>query len=233
MGAPPLAQAPSRRGGLAAAAALALALLAPGAAGADAGEAPSATPNTANLAGADQKTHALRLRFAEGRALQAAGRWADALERFQQIARVRPTPHVLFHVALCHDELGRLHEAARVYRQARDGARVGAPDVLAEAEERLRWLDLRMPRALVTLDGEIGGVTLRIDGAPVPVGEPVRLDPGPHVLVAMRGGVPVAAAAFSASQHQTRLLRLRIYSAAPAAPAAPAARALSPGGGPA
>ncbi|MCC6552262.1 MAG: tetratricopeptide repeat protein, partial [Polyangiaceae bacterium] len=57
-------------------------------------------------------TRALRLRFAEGRALEAAGRWADALARFEAIARARPTPGVRFHVALCHDRLGRLRLAA-------------------------------------------------------------------------------------------------------------------------
>ena len=197
-----------RRVARAAAAAVALALLAPATASGD--------------------TRALRLRFAEGRTLADAGRWADALDRFEEVARARPTPHVLFHIAACNDRLGRLQEAALGYRRARDAAVGVAPDVSATAEVRLAALEARMPRILVFLDGAVEGVSLLVDGAAADAATPVRVDPGPHVVVALRKGVPVAAAALSALERQTRVVKLRIYPAAPArgpAPTSPIARA--------
>lgn len=175
-----------------AAAALALALLAPAPAAGD--------------------SHALRLRFSEGRSLAQAGRWADALARFEEIARTRPTPQVLFHIAACQDRLGRLIHAERTYTRARDTAGDAAPEVAAAAGERLLGLEPRIPRLLVHLEGAVEGVELRLDGAPVRAFRVLRVDPGPHMLVALRDGVPVAAAALSTRERQTRLLRLRIYS---------------------
>jgi tetratricopeptide (TPR) repeat protein len=163
-------------------------------------------------AGAEEpQAHALRIRFAEGRALQEVGRWADALPHFEEIARARPTAHVTFHIALCLDRLGRLRNAERVYLAAIAAAGRSAPDVAADAQEHLADLGARMPRVLVTLTGATEGVTLLLDGEPVSRAALSRTDPGPHTVVAMRGGIPVAAIAFSVLERRTKLLRLQIY----------------------
>lgn len=159
----------------------------------------------------DDETRALRLLFAQGLTLEGAGRWADALERFEAIARVRPTPNVRYHIGLCNDRLGRLVEAERTYRGARDVARVTAPEVIGEIDARLQELDGRMPRLVITIAGERDGVTVLLDGEPVQPSKVVRTDPGPHVAVAMRHGIPVAASAFSIHERRTRYVTLKVH----------------------
>jgi len=152
----------------------------------------------------------LRVKFGEGVALEAVGRWADALDRFGDIARVRPTPEVEFHVGLCLDRLGRLRQADRAYREARDRGWFTAPLVVSEANERLRDLDARMPRVTVGLDGDSRNVTILLDGERVDGGVVQRLDAGPHVAIAARNGVPLAAVAFSTQERRSRQITLRV-----------------------
>jgi tetratricopeptide (TPR) repeat protein len=161
----------------------------------------------------DLDTHALRVRFAEGRALEEVGRWADALTRFEDVARARPTAHVTFHIALCLDHLGRFLAAEQVYRAAITAAGAGAPDVAADARARLAELEPRIPRIFIALEGEPRGVALLLNGAPVSAATFVRVDPGPHTVVATRDGIPIAAAVLSVQERRTKLVPLRIYSA--------------------
>lgn len=162
----------------------------------------------------------LRLKFAEGYALEIAGRWADALDRFLEVSRARPTPEVEFHVALCQERLGRFVEAEQGYRRARERARdAGAADagearaasralVVREAEERLADLEPRVPRLVVLISGDAADVEVLLDGATLPSPSPHRVNPGPHLVVAVREGLPVAAVAFAAQEARTRHVTL-------------------------
>ena len=190
-------------------AALVLAVSVTAPASATAGATASATAGATS----SKNTLALRLRFAEARGLAAVGRWADALAMFEEVARAKPTPHVMFHIATCNEQLGRLQEAGRIYRKARDAARGNDAGVAAESESRLLALEMRMPRLTVHLEGAPEKVTLLVDGVAAMAAEVIRLDPGPHVVVAMREGQQVAAAALSVLEWQARSVRLRIYPA--------------------
>jgi hypothetical protein len=159
----------------------------------------------------DAQTRMLRLRFAQGIALEGASRWADALDRFEDIAHVRATPHVRFHIALCHDRLGRLLHAQRLYHDARAAARASAPAVIPEIENRLQDLDARIPRLALVIAGTTEGVTVQLDGARVDSSKLLRVDPGPHIAVAARHGVPVAASAFSILERRTKVVSLMVY----------------------
>src|SRR5690606_33663825 len=102
----------------------------------------------------DSATRALRLKFVRGLTLENAGRWADALERFEAIVRLRPMANVTFHLGLCNDRLGRLLAAERLYRDAREVAlHAMAPAVLAEIAARLQDLEACMPRIVLNLTG--------------------------------------------------------------------------------
>ncbi|AUX39773.1 hypothetical protein SOCE26_011680 [Sorangium cellulosum] len=166
----------------------------------------------------DVATRALRLQFAQGLTLEGAGRWADALERFEAIARLRPTANVTFHIGLCHDRLGRLLKAERTYHDARTAARAAPPEalaaspaMLAEIDARLHDLDGRMPRIVLNLAGATEGVIVLLDGAPVQPSKALRADPGPHVAVVLRDGIPVAASAFSSHERRTRFVTLTVH----------------------
>ncbi|WP_437999540.1 tetratricopeptide repeat protein [Sorangium sp. So ce185] len=166
----------------------------------------------------DGATRALRLQFAQGLTLEGAGRWADALARFEVIARHRPTANVAFHIGLCHERLGRLRTAERTYQDARATARAAAPAVLAEIDARLQDLEGRMPRIVLNLAGATEGVTLLLDGEVAQPSRAIRVDPGPHVAVALRRGIPVAASAFSSHERRTRFVTLTVHPVAIGAP---------------
>ena len=153
----------------------------------------------------------LRVRFAEGQLYEAAGRWADGLQRFQEIARVRNTPQVKFHTALCLEHLGRLLEAEQLYRSAKASADADAPHVVAEAEAHLNDLAERMPKVYVGVSGETRGVKVFLDAAPVASSGLARVDPGPHLVSAVRDGRTVAAMAFSILERRTKMLTLVVY----------------------
>ena len=163
----------------------------------------------------DNATRALRLQFAQGLTLEIAGRWADALARFEGIARKRPTANVTYHIGLCHERLGRLRTAERTYQHARAIANVdtrpATPAVLVEIDARLQDLEGRMPRIVLNLAGATDGVTLLLDGEVAQPSRAIRVDPGPHVAVALRHGVPVAASAFSSHERRTRFVTLTVH----------------------
>lgn len=166
----------------------------------------------------DSATRALRLQFAQGLTLEIAGRWADALDRFEAIARRRPTANVTYHIGLCHERLGRLRTAERTYNDARAIADANAnanarasPAVLAEIDARLHDLEGRMPRIVLNLAGATDGVTLLLDGEVTQPSRAIRVDPGPHVAVALRHGIPVAASAFSSHERRTRFVTLTVH----------------------
>ncbi|WP_437799017.1 tetratricopeptide repeat protein [Sorangium sp. So ce693] len=165
----------------------------------------------------DSATRALRLQFAQGLSLEIAGRWADALDRFEAIARRRPTANVTYHIGLCHERLGRLRTAERTYHNARAilgadaDARKASPAVLAEIDARLEDLGGRMPRIVLNLAGATDGVTLLLDGEVAQPSRAIRVDPGPHVAVALRHGIPVAASAFSSHERRTRFVTLTVH----------------------
>ncbi|MGK3996885.1 tetratricopeptide repeat protein [Sorangium sp. So ce1024] len=187
------------------------ALLSPSWLRAQDGGATRAHDGGATRAHDDGATRALRLQFARGLTLEGAGRWADALARFEEIARHRPTTNVAFHIGLCHERLGRLRQAERTYQDARASARAATPAVLAEIDARLQDLEGRMPRIVLNLAGETEGVTVLLDGEVAQPSRAIRVDPGPHVAVALRHGIPVAASAFSSHERRTRFVTLTVH----------------------
>src|SRR6185503_8525509 len=113
-----------------------------------------------------------------------------------------------FHIGLCHEHLGRLRQAQAWYLAAYAAAATGSP-VEAEAVERFGDLAARVPRVVVQLSGDGDGVVVELDGAIVKTGTPLVVDPGPHVAVARRRGVPIAAVAFSAHERRSHPITLR------------------------
>jgi tetratricopeptide (TPR) repeat protein len=160
----------------------------------------------------DDGLRELRVRFAEGQLYEAAGRWADGLSRFQDVGRVRNTPQVKFHTALCLEHLGRFLEAEQLYRSAKEAAGATAPHVVTEADSHLADLAERMPKVSVGVSGELRGLKILIDAVPVTSANGiVRVDPGPHLLTAVRDGRTVSALAFSILERRNKSLTLTVY----------------------
>src|SRR5262249_47147754 len=74
---------------------------------------PASLPVYAQKAGVPSKVDLEKAKkaFFEGIAFEEQKKWDEALKRFEAVAKVRMTPQVRFHIALCKENLGMLVEA--------------------------------------------------------------------------------------------------------------------------
>jgi len=72
---------------------------------------------TANAAPSDDVRRA-RVLFEQAEADEDGERWSEALEKLRDVARVKLTAGVRYHIALCEEHLGRLVRALGDYREA-------------------------------------------------------------------------------------------------------------------
>jgi hypothetical protein len=130
-----------------------------------------------------------REQFRQGLSLEAAGDFARALKEFKEVALVKSTPQVRFHIGVCQERTGDLVQALGTYRLAlHEAHEAKAVDVEGPAQEAVTALEPRVPQltlsrgkgaqgAEVILDGEALGATA--------IGSPLPVNPGPHQLKAM------------------------------------------------
>ncbi len=124
-------------------------------------------------------------------------RYAEALDKFQRVAKVKESASVRYRIATVLTELGRLREARDMYRAlAASKPTLPANDrqTADSAAEKAAELDKRIPRLALRLeDPPPADARVMVDGAPVPVSttpRAIELDPGEHVVAATaRGGV--------------------------------------------
>jgi tetratricopeptide (TPR) repeat protein len=133
--------------------------------------------------------------YRAGLALEAAGNWSAALAKFQEVAAVKITPQVRFHIALCQDRLGKWTEALGGYRIAVSEARAArANQVVQEAERALQKLESRIPKFVIRLKQGSEAASVKLDGVPIgatSLGNPILVDPGGHLIeVALPGRAP-------------------------------------------
>ncbi|MBI4706219.1 MAG: PEGA domain-containing protein [Deltaproteobacteria bacterium] len=161
-----------------------LGLLSPGvrAEPAPAGAASAPAAESAKLAEA-------RRLFHEGNELRRAGDCQRALELYRQSqALVRSVPNT-WNAAVCLDALGRTDEALETYEQVLTEFRteLSEPD---RATIRRAVEQLRAKMGSLDVIGNVAG-TLVIDGRSrgrLPLGGPVRLVPGKHLVQVMKEG---------------------------------------------
>jgi hypothetical protein len=133
-----------------------------------------------------------RTQFHQGLALETAGDWAGALALFQQVALVKLTPQVRFHIGMCEEHLGQLAAALGDYELAAheaDEAKVA--EVSAQVASRRDELKARIPQLTITrgAGGEYASVSL--DGVSLgasSIGVKLPVDPGPHRVEALASG---------------------------------------------
>ncbi len=140
-------------------------------------------PTSASAQSADELKEARRL-FRQGLSLEAAGDFAGALTKFEQVGRVKLTHQVRFHMARCKAELGRLNEALGDYRLAEYEAEGSKelPEISAAREK----LEARVPKLVITRGDGAEGSRIELDGVELgeaKLGTEVAVDPGPHTLV--------------------------------------------------
>lgn len=140
------------------------------------------------LAQTNEELTAARQVFGEGKALEGKDRWAEALEKFKQVATVKMTPQVRFHIALCEEHLGKLVSAVRGFELAAEEAKQAgssAAEVEKLAPERAAALRGRVAKLKIEVTGKLIDSKILLDDAPVlgkDLGADLPADPGVHVV---------------------------------------------------
>jgi hypothetical protein len=173
-----------------------------------------------------------RAQFQQGLALETAGDWSGALDLFQQVALVKLTPQVRFHIGLCEEHLGHLAAALGDYELAAheaDEAKVA--EVSAQVASRRDELKARIPQltivrgsgaeaALVSLDGVSLGATS--------IGVKLPVDPGPHTIDARASGFKPFRTTVEMAERESKKVELKLDAVpTPSTDAEPTARASS------
>jgi hypothetical protein len=145
----------------------------------------------------DAERAAARELFKEGDELQRAGKFAEALDKFNRAQQVFSAPTNMLRIAECDAALGRLVESAEAYRAVvRTPLPPNSPPAFQAAVEQakaeLAQVEPRVPKLVVQVDpANAAGQQLQIDGQMVPValiGEPFPLDPGTHRVMVYAPG---------------------------------------------
>lgn len=148
-------------------------------------------------AAADDDLAAARTLFFDALRDEQAGRFADAVEKFQRVRAVRDTASVEYRIGTCYDALGRRAAAYGAFQAALARSQGGArnADIAEASRERLQALSLHV--ALLTLqvpDHATQDLEVRVDDTVIArdaLREPIVLAPGSHVIsTAVHGGAP-------------------------------------------
>jgi hypothetical protein len=134
---------------------------------------------------------AARKNFMDGIDLENSGQWKEAKEKFDEVAKVRMTPEVRFHIALCEEHTGMLIEALRDFETAESDAKEeGKAAVMKEAPEHANAIKPRIPKLKVKAPSDVDGINLTLDGNAIdPKNEDeVPVNPGAHKISASADG---------------------------------------------
>jgi hypothetical protein len=145
------------------------------------------TGSVPSIAQSAQDLDRARTLYRQGLSLEAAGDWAGALAKFEDVARVKLTPQVRYHIARSKEQLGRLNEALGDYRLAEYEAQQAEAKELAEITRARQELEVRVPKLVITRGKGAESARVELDGVELGearVGKEVNVDPGPHRIVA-------------------------------------------------
>jgi hypothetical protein len=125
--------------------------------------------------------------FFEGIDFEEKKEWGKALERFEAVAKVRMTPQVRFHIALCKENLGLLIEAIHDFELAENDAKAEKVDTVAkEAPEHAAAIKPKIPKLVFKVPANVDGLSVTLDGNPIDPkgGEEMLVNPGKHKVEA-------------------------------------------------
>lgn len=132
--------------------------------------------------------------FNQGLTQEAASDWAGALATFQEVAKIKMTPQVRFHIARSKEHLGRLNEALGGYRLAEyEASKLGdkAAELLGEVQRAREELEKRVPKLVIQRGQGAQAAKVELDGVVLgeaQIGSEISIDPGPHVVAGILPG---------------------------------------------
>jgi hypothetical protein len=153
-----------------------------------------------------------RQQFQQALALETAGDWSGASILFQQVAQVRLTPQVRFHIALCEEHLGKLAAALGHYQIAADEAQEAqASEVAAQVASRTEGLKARIPKILILRGSGADYASISLDGIALgasSIGSDLPVDPGPHTIDATSQGFKPFNAKFQIADKENKKIEV-------------------------
>ncbi len=167
---------------------------------------------------------AARDHFRTAQRLEAKKDWSAAADELRAALRIKETPGLRYHLAYCQEQLASYSAALIDYERAQQLLAEGqkAADVsrlLGPAIERVK----AMLGELTVVSPDGGTFRAFLDGNPIEVGTPTRLDPGLHILRAVRDEREQRHEVVVAAQEQYRI-ELSIPAPEPPAPLPPASQ---------
>jgi hypothetical protein len=172
---------------------------------------------TARAQVSESERAAARQLFKEGDELQRAGKFAEALDKFNRAQQVFSAPTNMLRIAECNAALGRLVESAEAYRAVvRTPLPPNSPPAFQAAVEQakgeLAQVEPKVPKLIVTVEpANAPGQQMQVDGQTVPtalIGEPFPLDPGTHKVLVYASGFVSAEHSVQLKERDTRTLSI-------------------------
>ncbi|HEY8145344.1 MAG TPA: PEGA domain-containing protein [Kofleriaceae bacterium] len=150
--------------------------------------------------------------FKTGVKLFEETKYSEALAEFEQAYALASHPLVLYNLASTHRALSQYTQAVDFYnRFLEEGKGVVKPAQLAKGQRELDDVLRQIARVDVTTDPE--GATVSVDGraiGPSPLGQPLILGPGDHVVSATLDGHRAAERSFRVAAGDTLAVALTL-----------------------
>jgi hypothetical protein len=132
--------------------------------------------------------------FQRATADEELGRWEPALKTLREIEAIKVTAGVLFHIAVCEQNLGRYVEALNDLGRAEEMAQVnGDSAVLELIPARRAEIEAMVGNLRIEFVGPSSDVEVRIDGQRISTAAlrvDIPLDPTEHTVAVLRPGKP-------------------------------------------
>lgn len=130
----------------------------------------------------EANTEKARTAFSAAQTLYQAGRFAEALTKFQEAQALKPHPVIIFNIARCHEQLGALPQALAAYREY---LRL-SPDATDRdaVKTSIASLEKRVPQTQqLVVSVEPATAVVKVDGKKVGSSPAtIELPPGEHAL---------------------------------------------------
>jgi hypothetical protein len=174
----------------------------------------------------DKELARARQLYNQGLTQEAAGDWAGALATFEDVAKLKMSPQVRFHIARSKEHLGRLNEALGGYRLAEyEASQLGdkAQDLLREVQSAREALEKRVPKLVIDRGEGAAAAKIELDGVALgasQIGSEINTDPGPHQVVGVLPGGRRFTQTVELGEGETKHVRLDLPAAAAAEPTA-------------
>ena len=145
--------------------------------------------------------------FQEGRALVEKKQYPEAIEKFKASHAMEPSVGALLNLGDAYKELGKIASAWSAYTNATSLAKARSDNRAAEAEQRAKALEPRLPKLTVHTTARHAEMTVTDNGLALPAASfetALPVDPGPHAVVATAKGKKAFRANVDLAEAQSR-----------------------------